>query len=245
MRSHPWAGLLLAGSAVAVLVIASGCAIPTKRQWLTFFFDGVPPEKTHSLATAIATTFDGTNVAATRATVASPVLMLHSPYAEGKCIACHESKYSQKMRANLGDSCLECHKELLVAGKSWHAPAASGECVVCHEPHQSNRKFLLTQISGRLCAQCHAAGEMATLAAHQGKEGDDCTTCHDPHQSGNKFLLKPQAALTGGANGGESGREVTVSSGIPGANLPTSATNAVPLPFTTGAAASASNQPDK
>lgn len=245
MKGHHWTGLLLVGGAVAGLVLASGCSTQTKRQWLTFFFDGVPPEKTNSLATATGTAFNGTNAAAAQATSAAPVLQVHPPYAEGKCIACHESNYSQKMRANLGDSCLGCHKDLLVTGKSWHAPAAAGECVVCHEPHQSSHKFLLKEFPNLLCAQCHASGEMATVAAHQEKGQADCTTCHDPHQSGNKFLLKPKAATTGGANASESGREGTLPPGVPAANLQTPATNTIPLTITNGVAASASDLPSK
>jgi predicted CXXCH cytochrome family protein len=233
--------LLLVGGAVVGLALASGCSTQTKRQWLTLFFDGVPPEKTNRLATATGTALNDTNASTAQARSVALVLQMHPPYAEGKCIACHESKYSQKMRVNLGDTCLGCHKDLLVAGKSWHAPAASGECMVCHEPHQSNRKFLLAQPADLLCAQCHAAGEMATVAAHQEKGINDCTTCHDPHQSGSKFLLKPKAGTTGSFNASEAGRERTSPAVVPSAAiLPPPA-----LTLTNGLAASASDRPNK
>jgi|GEM_PF-1466105 len=241
MKAHHWNGWLLVGSVMAGLVLASGCSTQTKRQWLTFFFDGVPPEKTNVVATASGASVTGTNAAAGQATGASQVQVLHPPYAEGKCTECHESKYSQKMRNNLGDLCLGCHKAFLVKGNSWHAPVASGECVVCHEPHQSSRKFLLTQVPSLLCAQCHASGEMASVAAHPANGNPDCTTCHDPHQSGSKFLLKPKTATTGGGSASEAGREGAAPSGVlAGANLPPLA-----LAFTNGAAVGAADRANK
>jgi predicted CXXCH cytochrome family protein len=197
MKDHHWKGWLLVGSAVAGLVLASGCSTQTKRQWLTFFFDGVPPEKSSQSVVTTNAVAGGTNVATSPSASSAPELIQHPPYAEGKCTECHESRFSQKMRGNPGELCFGCHKNFLVPGNSWHAPAAAGECVLCHEPHQSSRKSLLKEAPNGLCVQCHAAGEIAALAAHQKQAAGDCATCHDPHQSRNRFLLKPKAAPTG------------------------------------------------
>jgi predicted CXXCH cytochrome family protein len=208
MRPHR-AWLLLAAGAVAGMVLASGCATQTKRQWLIFFFDGVPPEKTNLVATATSAGANGQRTNEQPATVAgrpeSPVVF-HPPYAEGKCASCHESKFSHRLRSDLGAACVSCHKSFLAPANSWHAPAVSGECSICHEPHQSSRKFLLVKAPAVLCAECHDPGDMGTVAAHKQKGKTDCTTCHNPHQSEERFLLKPKARLTGSVPTAQPGR---------------------------------------
>jgi predicted CXXCH cytochrome family protein len=213
-------------------VLVTGCSTQTKRFWLNVFFEGV--DKTNQVATAGApgsTPAKGVPAAVTKP--ADVPFYIHAPFAEQKCAGCHESLYSQKMRPNLGEACLACHKTLLAEGKVWHAPAASGDCVLCHEPHQSARKFLLTQAPIALCAQCHEPADTARVPAHKGKGQVECTRCHNPHQSDNKFLLEPKAARTD-RDAEQSQNRPTSAAGaksVPStAPLPAVSTNAAPAP---------------
>ena len=68
---------------------------------LTLFFDGVPPESTGAVSAApgpAATMTAATNAPPGRAAApkVQPVI-LHPPFADRQCDACHESKFSQKL----------------------------------------------------------------------------------------------------------------------------------------------------
>ena len=146
------------GAICTVLLIAS-CGAHTKREWLTFFFDGVPPEKTEgqavpgqpSVAPGRKAGVPTDNLAA----AAVPAKTVHQPYGDRKCDACHESQYSQKLRGAVDEICLLCHKTLFAKALFRHAPAEAGYCLGCHEPHESAGKFLLVRKGRNLCSDCH------------------------------------------------------------------------------------------
>jgi predicted CXXCH cytochrome family protein len=236
---HPWPCLLLAASAAAGMVLACGCATQTKRQWLNFFFDGVPPERTSLVAGAASESANGQRTNGQPATVvarAESQVVFHPPYAEGKCVGCHESKFSTKVRSDLRAVCIACHKSFLAPAISWHAPAVSGECLICHDPHESPRKFLLTKAPAILCADCHDPGDMAAVSAHKEKGQADCSTCHNPHQSEERFLLKPKAPGTAGA-AAQTFRQNAEPSLPPPPSSPTARANAAPMLLITNRAA--------
>lgn len=177
-----------------------GCVPENKHRWLTTFFDGVPPlggaTNTTSGVTAPATPTT-TKPASPSATVAStkPSSIQHSPYSQRKCDACHESKFSHKLRAPAVDLCLSCHKKFLTPLKFVHAPVASGFCLGCHDPHQSNEKFLLVQAGQPLCRACHDAQDVDSIRAHAKIGTTACQQCHEPHSSDRKDFLKPNVPI--------------------------------------------------
>ncbi len=79
-------------------LLISACGVYTKREWLAFFFDGVPAEKTA-----------GADVSGSPAVAAAPhaAAAVNSAETDGsvktgpahrdlRCDACHESQVSQK-----------------------------------------------------------------------------------------------------------------------------------------------------
>src|SRR5690348_16974227 len=100
---------------IAAGVLTSGCGSTTQRKWLTFFFDGVPPEGAapRRAAAPVKGTQNGTNaVAASRTTLPKePEMVVHKPFAEGKCSQCHgESGLSPQPKLPPRQLCFTCHK---------------------------------------------------------------------------------------------------------------------------------------
>src|SRR5690349_10490536 len=92
------------------LIVLAGCRTETKQKWLTFFFDGVPqPGATNAAATHVVSQTPQISATNTinRSTTPAPAprlaIVIHPPYAQRECTACHESAYSQKMRGKPGD----------------------------------------------------------------------------------------------------------------------------------------------
>jgi predicted CXXCH cytochrome family protein len=182
----------LAAAAFAVVVLA-GCGV-TKRQWLTFFFDGVP-SGTNTVQTARVGADENisTNVAVTSGpALASVKVLLHQPYGDHSCNECHESKFSQKLKSKPLELCFSCHDDFLEKAKVKHPPAADGECLACHSPHQSTEPGLLLQKVELVCAECHEDADLAKVKVHIGTK-ESCVKCHNPHASDEKFLLKAGA----------------------------------------------------
>src|SRR5271169_3331387 len=114
-KQHPvrrWIGgfcLLL-----CVVTLLAGCSAQTQHKWLTVFFDGVPPLGGATNAPALA---NAARPTITNAPVQSPTVplrpkeIMHPPFAERNCTACHESQFSQNMRGKPGEACFNCHQE--------------------------------------------------------------------------------------------------------------------------------------
>jgi predicted CXXCH cytochrome family protein len=191
---HPGLGVLLAILGAAALL--SACSTATKRRWLEFFFDDLPPENAVAAAEP-ATAVTDTNLPDAYARArAAPALVVHKPYSERQCGSCHESAFSQKLRGEVGEICLLCHKTLFGQAPFRHAPAESGFCLGCHNPHESPEKFLLLSAGQGLCRDCHEAKDVDRVAAHARMGQSACQTCHAPHAATNRFLLKPPATAT-------------------------------------------------
>ena len=184
---------------VCGMALVAGCASQTKHQWLTFFFDGVPGAPGVAISTRV-------ELPAKQITDWPPIwrtppvlgplaagaaLVVHLPYAERRCIECHASNYSQRLKGDVSEICTGCHKAFLVKAKFTHAPIADGQCTVCHEPHQGAEKFLLVKSVRELCFDCHERESVLKTKACAQAEGRSCTGCHDPHQEDRRFLLFP------------------------------------------------------
>lgn len=181
------------GLAAALVLVGCGTS---KKQWLGFFFDGVPGVGTNNVAVAVEEDHGPAN------TNASPLALLakmdqkiffHVPYNDHQCNECHESKYSQKLKGKLTEVCFACHDDFLEKAKFKHPPA-EGECTACHSPHQSVEPKLLVQKLELVCADCHEPADMAKVKSHLNTK-ESCLTCHDPHAGKDQYFLKPAAKV--------------------------------------------------
>src|SRR5450631_2226041 len=103
--------------AVAVVVggilLASGCRTMTRHQYLTMFFDGVPPE--HPPKPTAPQSGPAKAVVAARPAPPRPVpQVVHPPFAQNKCGTCHErSTISTGTKLPLRQLCFTCHKDFI------------------------------------------------------------------------------------------------------------------------------------
>jgi predicted CXXCH cytochrome family protein len=185
-----WSWILAGG--ICGMLLAAGCTTETKRKWMTFFFDGVPDSQQ---ATATAPSGDHrastTNPSPVRAAApAEPPMVVHAPFAERNCTACHASNYSQRLKDDVPNICMTCHKAFLTKAAFSHAPIEDGQCTICHAAHQSKEKFLLVKNSRELCFDCHEPEAVLAIRPCGQSDEPTCTACHDPHQENQRFLLR-------------------------------------------------------
>ncbi|MFO1522678.1 MAG: cytochrome c3 family protein [Kiritimatiellia bacterium] len=181
--------LLRAAAGYLCLVSIIGCATPRSRhEWLTLFFDGVPPEGGAPAAES--------GTPKPRKPKESPVtpkpaqvFVVHDPYKEKSCAECHISKFSQKLTGGMLEVCFKCHDNFLEKAVSKHDPVSGGECTQCHEPHRGKLAKLLKLPTPQGCYECHDDMTKSPVTHDPVKEGS-CLECHDPHASKNKKLLK-------------------------------------------------------
>jgi predicted CXXCH cytochrome family protein len=188
--------LALFAVGLAAVALTDGCSTGAKRQWLTYFFDGVPAETSGTNVVVVVTTVKDTNAApatVTQPAPAAPVLpgSAHPPFIKQQCQECHQSGDGQGMRAPMPDLCFNCHKDFLAGNKVKHQPVENGECLSCHDPHQSeNNKKLLIKTGKDLCLTCHDDPLANQKFKHEAVESGDCLDCHSPHATNFKGLLK-------------------------------------------------------
>ncbi len=166
----------------SILFLLHGCAPETKHKLLQTFFDGVPEEQAQPPATPEQA--PATLPAASEAGAAKPpeeTVVRHSPYAEGACDSCHESKFSQTLTDKPPALCFYCHDDFLEGKKNKHYPAEEGMCAECHNPHKSKNKFMLVEPQPDLCFTCHDREDILKIEIHTTVEGEECTGCHNPH----------------------------------------------------------------
>ena len=170
-------------------LLIAGCQSPrTRHEWLTLLFDGVP-SKTAGPAAAPFT--KAVVIAAVPPLPKPPFEVLHQPYEQQKCGACHDSStVSTNAKLPLLQLCFNCHKNFLTEPKVKHQPVANGDCLECHAPHKSPNKNLLLQKGDALCLTCHDDPLAVGKVKHQGVKMSSCLDCHSPHATNFKGLLK-------------------------------------------------------
>ncbi len=193
--AHLWLMALLGAGGVFFL---PACDTPARHQWLTTFFDGVPPIGATNVTVTI--------TAPAAATEAAPAVVMnapaasnfsvHPPFQQHKCAECHVSGTGQGMRASAPQLCWSCHKDFLADKKVKHQPVENGECASCHDPHQSENKKLLLKTGNLLCLSCHDDPLAKMKFKHLAVESGDCMDCHAPHTTNFKGLLKKSAKDT-------------------------------------------------
>ena len=173
----------LFGGAIAV-GSWTGCTV-TKQNYktLSFFFDGVPDPSAPAGQGAGRSGPDGKPAFA----------VVHRPYAEEKCDACHKTRY----RPSRNDSsiCLQCHAAVQTEHPLMHGPVVATACLWCHTPHESTRPALLRDDDRKVCSQCHTGStfDASTVPAH-GDPARACLECHFGHGGNARFMLRPGAA---------------------------------------------------
>lgn len=202
----------LAILSILSFLLWAGCATKGREKWLNVFFDGVPPDEMEADEGAIAfivldtvpvgsTEFpkdvsvfissdDSNSPVPTANAKVEPYLWLHGPYASRNCQGCHNSAFSNSLRAGRREICFQCHVDFIQGLAFTHGPAGAGECLACHTPHYSKQKYGLIRLGQDLCLKCHQRSDIERNSAHETIGDDACQSCHDPHQSETKFLLR-------------------------------------------------------
>jgi len=130
------------------------------------------------------------------------------PILEGKmeCTGCHtihgDTAVTMLARANVNDTCQQCHAEKRGPYLWEHAPV-SEDCGLCHSPHGSNHPAMLTKRAPLLCQSCHSpsghpsiahdADGLATGTPSRFLLGQSCLNCHSQvhgsnHPSGSRLM---------------------------------------------------------
>jgi predicted CXXCH cytochrome family protein len=173
------------------IMLGTGCFSSPEQKYrvLSFFFDDVPPP---GAATALRLPADPSALEPPTEDVEGPSLfwVTHEPYAQKKCLSCHESKFSpEKLQAELPELCWTCHEEADLPGKVMHGPVAGGFCLACHDPHRTRHPFMLLESRSNICVQCHDQHTFE-IEQHREEKGGDCLRCHNPHASDREYLLR-------------------------------------------------------
>jgi predicted CXXCH cytochrome family protein len=124
-------------------------------------------------------------------------LSLHSPFADGNCILCHQKQDPKAPGPLLKDAneiCLDCHEDFtqVLARKFIHAPAIQS-CSNCHNSHNARYAKLLVDDVSVLCLSCHS--ELKSVSTEAKVKHDvtikdrACINCHNPHGADVEHLL--------------------------------------------------------
>lgn len=121
--------------------------------------------------------------------------VLHPPFAERACQACHRKGLGGKvlMQKSGAALCFACHSQ---QEKQWssgtvHGAVQKGQCTACHNPHVASQPHLLRASGPSLCLACHGEvqARLQAKTPHPPAQ-EDCLTCHGPHNSTSAGLLQ-------------------------------------------------------
>jgi predicted CXXCH cytochrome family protein len=122
--------------------------------------------------------------------------LLHAPFADDNCLACHSSlkgKETFALKGKLSDVCFECHDDIQESYKQVyrHVGPEKNECTECHYPHAAGVAPLLRMEQKLLCTGCHSMeGKFAEDLKRSPHRNLKCTTCHTPHGADNARYFK-------------------------------------------------------
>ncbi len=111
----------------------------------------------------------------------------HKPFAEGKCIDCHDPHATDiptLLRAGQPALCVSCHEEDGIT-QAPHVRDNPNNCLACHLPHSSFAEKLFPKPIARMCMDCH---KNIVRAPDKPERHDKvaiekaCVACHDPHE---------------------------------------------------------------
>ena len=177
---------------LVVCGLVVSCSPQAGHKVLSFFFDGVPGDKSKSGVSADAPAkHNGSNVHSTFvSTKAATKYYYHPPFFDKECTKCHNNSTSSTLAAPMPGLCYSCHKDFKTKFNYVHGPVAGGFCNVCHSPHRSENQHMLKREGQAMCIYCHSKEQVLTVKAHTGIGDTECTKCHDPHGGTNRYVLK-------------------------------------------------------
>lgn len=122
--------------------------------------------------------------------------IVHAPFDQGNCTACHDPHHSEHGDLLRTDNdlelCGQCHEAQthLEDHAYVHGPVSVGGCLLCHSGHSSFQPHLL--LDGMNCLECHVdMAERLSVSEHiHPPVLENCALCHDPHASDHRFQLK-------------------------------------------------------
>jgi predicted CXXCH cytochrome family protein len=177
---------------VITVFMVGQCSPYAGHKMLTFFFDGVPEEDsiTSQDSENEGLMIDSTSLATGLSVPDPEVPVLHYPYGERDCAACHDPNSMESMTEPQPGLCYTCHTDLSTQFQYLHGPAAGGYCTACHDPHQSESEKLLRFTGERLCFYCHKAESVYKNEMHRDLDGMLCTECHHPHGGEDRYIFQ-------------------------------------------------------
>lgn len=125
--------------------------------------------------------------------------LLHAPFADNNCQACHahvKSAGGFALKGKVNDLCQGCHADIAASyNKPYrHVSPDKNDCTICHNAHAAADAPLLRTSQASLCLSCHTSpaqlGEDFKNSPHRELA---CTTCHAAHGSENAPQLQSDA----------------------------------------------------
>jgi len=117
-------------------------------------------------------------------------LLVHFPYAERECAACHDPNSLGTMLEPQPDLCYLCHEDYSRSYTYLHGPVAGGYCTSCHHPHLSEKAHLLRFTGSELCYYCHRKERVLKNDMHSDLEGMNCNDCHNAHGGEDRYIFQ-------------------------------------------------------
>lgn len=176
---------------LAIIVILCQCSSYAGKSLLTFFFDGVPDEESAKIISSDTSALfaDTTGIKMDIEEMKAPLMVIHYPYKERECSACHDRSSLGSMVEPEPGLCYQCHEDLGGVHNYLHGPVAGGYCTACHHPHQAKSEKLLRFTGRELCFHCHNASDVFRNEMHQGLGEMVCVDCHNPHGGEDKYIF--------------------------------------------------------
>ena len=171
-------------------ILLCQCSPKAGKSLVTFFFDGVPEADTLSSTTKQGQqNLDSTLQEVEALALAEPAWLVHYPYAERECAACHNEQSLGTMTETQPELCYMCHEDLSASYAYLHGPVAGGYCTSCHDPHSSKNEKLLRFQGDELCFYCHSKESVYKNEMHEDLDGMACADCHNSHGGEDKYIF--------------------------------------------------------
>lgn len=120
-----------------------------------------------------------------RAASALVLPVLHSPYEDDECDACHGPSGQPPAEAVV---CADCHDtddnfaSVHNGGRRGEESGSVEACLDCHSPHAGHETMLVRADQKTTCTQCHDSGEFDRENVH-GALDEGCSVCHNVHEN--------------------------------------------------------------
>jgi len=168
------------------------CAPKVNKSVLSFFFDGVPVQKSDPAVSERNITGSTEQADSSLALLirGKEEIFYHYPYKEKDCISCHDKNSKSELISEEPSLCYTCHDDFKEKYKVLHGPVSGGYCTKCHNPHESENAKLLIRTGQQLCFYCHDSKSIKGGETHSDIGNTDCTECHNAHGGDDRYMIK-------------------------------------------------------